>query len=227
MSDQIHRLSASGPSRRRRGWPLLLAVASLLPGYGEMLGPADASPALGTPGRHLVREAHLHLRPQVPRVPRYAIEFRARYALSYGHTFVMYGPIDDKGEFIERTVAGLHPAGDDPTPWVIGHVLPVQSETGPSNGDLDDRFVSARYRVVVSAQEYAHIVTYIQELQANSPRWHALFNNCSGFVADIGRFMGLRAPASVFIYPKDFIDQMREMNTGNDRAMAVSLTRLP
>ncbi|WP_375463467.1 hypothetical protein [uncultured Methylobacterium sp.] len=157
----------------------------------------------------------------------YAIEFRARHALSYGHTFVMYGPLDAKGNFATRTVAGLHPAGEDPTPWMVGHVLPVHSETGPSDGDLDDRYVSARYRVTMGPEEYKRVLAYIESLKMNSPSWHALFYNCGAFAADIGRYMGLRAPSSVFIYPKDFIETMQAMNEGNDRTGAPSLAATP
>lgn len=154
--------------------------------------------------------------------PRYAIEFRARYALSYGHTFIMYGRLNSKGELVDRVVAGLHPAGDDPKPWMIGHFVPVVSETGPSDGDLEDKYVSARYRVEVDEAEFNRIVAYIKDKQAHSGTWHAIFNNCSGWVADVGRYMGLSAPNSLLM-PQNFINTMKKMNEGNDRRDAQSL----
>ncbi len=157
-----------------------------------------------------------------PAKARYAIEFRSRYALSYGHTFIMYGRLNAKGQLIDRVVAGLHPAGDSPQPWMIGHLVPVPSETGPSDGDLEDEYVSARYRVEVSEAEYQRVVAYIKDKQAKSPTWHAVFNNCSSWVADVGRYMGLKSP-NPMLMPADFINTMRKMNEGNDRSSALSL----
>jgi len=152
----------------------------------------------------------------------YAIEFRSRYALSYGHTFIMYGRLNAKGQLVDRVVAGLHPAGDSPQPWMLGHIVPVKSETGPSDGDLEDKYVSARYRVTVEEPEFRRIVAYIKTKQANSGTWHAIFNNCSSWVADVGRYMGLSAPNSLLM-PEDFINGMKRMNEGNDRRTAQSL----
>ena len=149
---------------------------------------------------------------------QYFIDFRARHALSYGHTFAMFGRLDSRGRIIEREVAGLHPAGDSPVPWMIGHVVPVRSETGPSDGDLEEKYVSARYRVVLSAAEYAKVTAFIRQLQANSPLWSAVAYNCNAFVADIARYMGLKTPSSTLLYPADFINKLRDLNAGRERA---------
>ena len=69
----------------------------------------------------------------------YYVDFRARTAASYGHAFVWYGRADQK----QIEVAGLHPASESVIPYIIGHVLPVPSETGKSYGDLDDDYVTA------------------------------------------------------------------------------------
>ncbi len=58
----------------------------------------------------------------------YYVDFRARTAASYGHAFVWYGRRTDR----RVEVAGLHPAGESTVPYVLGHVLPVPSETGAS-----------------------------------------------------------------------------------------------
>jgi hypothetical protein len=144
----------------------------------------------------------------------YYIEFRSRYAQSYGHTFAMFGRLNARGQIVEREVAGLHPAGDSPVPWMIGHLVFVPSETGPSDGDLEEKYVSARYRVVLSESEYQRVTTHIKELQASSPVWHAVTYNCNAFVADIAKFMGLQTPSSTLLYPADFINSMRELNKG-------------
>src|SRR5919107_666399 len=62
---------------------------------------------------------------------KYFVEFRSRYALSYGHTFLVHGRLNDKGEIGElsaKNVAGFHPMGDGPELWTVGHVVPVPAE---------------------------------------------------------------------------------------------------
>lgn len=197
-------------SRRLSRSALLVGAAAL--GSLALLAVEPASAARGDGARSA----------RTTQSGRYAIEFRSRYALSYGHTFIMYGRLNAKGQLVDRVVAGLHPKGDSPQPWMLGHLVPVPSETGPSDGDLEDEYVSARYRVEVSEPEFRRIVAYIKDKQARSPTWHAVFNNCSSWVADVGRYMGLQAPNSMLM-PADFINTMRKMNEGNTRSSALSL----
>jgi hypothetical protein len=79
----------------------------------------------------------------------YYVDFRARTAASYGHAFVWYGRSGQR----QIEVAGLHPAGDSVIPYIVGHVLPVPSETGKSYGDLDEEYLTASYRVYMTDAE--------------------------------------------------------------------------
>jgi hypothetical protein len=155
----------------------------------------------------------------------YFIEFRSRYAASYGHTFVVHGRLTAKGEVGQLTpdqVAGLHPATESPTPWMIGHVVPVLSETGPSDGDLEEQYVSARFRVMLSEPEYRKVVAHIRERQRNSPLWHAVLYNCNAWVGDIARFMGLKAPVNTLQFPAEYITEMSELNAGRQPEIAAA-----
>ena len=204
------------PTARGLGRSALLTLPATLLAIGLLAHSATAaSDAAATPDGKVSRQLKVGK-------TQYAIEFRSRYALSYGHTFIMYGRLNSKGQLVDRVVAGLHPAGDSPNPWMLGHIVPVASETGPSDGDLEDQYVSARYRVVVDEPEFRRIVAYIKDKQAHSGTWHAIFNNCSGWVADVGRYMGLSAPNSLLM-PQNFINGMKMMNEGNDRRTALSL----
>src|SRR5690348_13907119 len=146
----------------------------------------------------------------------YYFEFRSRQAWDYGHTFVVFGRV---GEAPSRNnVAGLSPKGDDPSMWVMGHYVPVPSDTGWTDGDLEDRYITSRYRVLVSKEQYDRTVAYIRQLQAKSTTWSAELYNCNAFVADIAKFMGLKVPASSLIYPKVFVSNMRKINTGHPEA---------
>jgi hypothetical protein len=147
---------------------------------------------------------------------QYYFEFRSRQAWDYGHTFVVFGRV---GEAPSRNnVAGLSPKGDDPSMWVMGHYVPVPSDTGWTDGDLEDKYITSRYRVLVSKEQYDRTVAYIRQLQAKSTTWSVEMYNCNAFVADIAKFMGLKAPASTWIYPKVFVTNMRKINTGHPEA---------
>jgi hypothetical protein len=164
------------------------------------------------------------VRPQAPRTGRgtspisqkpYFIEFRSRSALSYGHTFAAFGRRAPDGSIRKFEVAGLHPASESPVPWMIGHFIAVPSETGPSDGDLEEQYVTARFRVDLSETEYKLLLAEIRRLQGGSPMWHAVIYNCNAFVADIGKFMGFTAPQAL-LFPDEFINGMREQNAGRE-----------
>src|SRR4029077_12732112 len=65
------------------------------------------------------------------------IEFRSRYALTYGHTYVVFGRLDAQGSMIDPEVAGLAPASPNAAPYVMGHFIPVPATTGQTDGDLE------------------------------------------------------------------------------------------
>lgn len=138
----------------------------------------------------------------------YYIEFRSRYALSYGHTYVAFGRVGSKPE-----VAGLHPKSNSEVPYVLGHFVPVPAETGWSDGDLEEAYRSASWRVKLSESQYRAIVADIRKLQARSTMWHAALYNCNAFVAEIARSMGYKAPA-IQLRPQQFVTRLREMNEG-------------
>ena len=143
----------------------------------------------------------------------YFIEFRSRYALSYGHTYVVFGRAGTNGEMINPEVAGLHPASDSEVPYVLGHFVPVPAETGWSDGDLEEAYRSASWRVMLTEAEYNGVVAKIRKLQAASPAWNATFYNCNAFVGDIARSMGYKAPPK-WLRSQQFITKLREINTG-------------
>src|ERR1700678_1292839 len=105
---------------------------------------------------------------------RYFVEFRARNAESYGHMYVMYGEVNARSEIVRREIAGFFPAGDSRNfencsvyNWTIGHVLPVPSEIGTSDGDLEEQYVLARFRVWIDAHHNQSWVAYIKERKAH------------------------------------------------------------
>ncbi|ATU92035.1 hypothetical protein [Phyllobacterium zundukense] len=192
---------------------VLLAVAlaacqtrdEIKPGY--LSGAGDDGVAVMT------TSATAKPKPSQQKESRYFIEFRSRYALTYGHSYVVFGRLDQKGQMIDPEVAGLAPASKSAVPYVLGHYVPVPSETGWSDGDLEDKYRSASWRVMLSEAEYRKVVAYIRKLKASSPVWHAALYNCNAFVADIARSMGYKAPG-IWLRPQQFIVKLRQMNGG-------------
>ena len=209
----------------RYGLPLLfcmsLAAACLqgVPAHAQMLGQVSA----GTDSEAVSRPANNYSPSH-----RYFVEFRARNAASYGHFYVMYGEVNARREVIKSEIAGFFPAGDSRTcencsvyNWTLGHVIPVSSEIGASDGDLEEQYVLARYRVWVDAAQYKRLVGYINKRKAHPGPWHAFLNNCVTFGRDVAVFLNMKVPVlmaispSVVMYPKDVVEWLRDANGGD------------
>jgi hypothetical protein len=147
----------------------------------------------------------------------YFVEFRARSAYNYGHTFLVHGRVGQR--ITKNDVVGLHPATESPIPWMIGHIIPVPSETGASDGDYEDVYIIARYRVYLSEAEYKPVLAKMREWQRSTPLWHAGVYNCNAFVGSVARYMGLQSPnpaAGHLQLPKNFINELKSVNGGKD-----------
>jgi hypothetical protein len=140
----------------------------------------------------------------------YFIEFRARSAMSYGHTFAVFGRSGQK--LTKANVVGLHPATESSVPWVVGHFIVVPSETGWSDGDIEDQYITAKYRIPLNDVQYKKLMSYVADLKAKSPLWHAVLYNCNAFVGDIAKHLGLQVPSSTLLMPKEYITELRTLN---------------
>jgi hypothetical protein len=153
---------------------------------------------------------------------RYFVEFRARNAASYGHMYVLFGEVNARHEIIKSEIAGLFPAGDAAGCencsiyyWSIGHVLPVPSEIGASDGDLEEQYVLARFRIWVDADQYKGLRAYIKQRKAEKGPWNAIFANCVIFGRGVASFLNLKMPpiaAMGLLYPQGMVEAIREAN---------------
>lgn len=155
------------------------------------------------------------------------VEFRARNAASYGHVYVMYGEANARHEVIRSEIAGLGPAGDAANclncsvyNWTVGHLIPVEGEIAATDGDLEEQYVLARYRIWIDEAQYKRLVAYIEQRKTDKVRWHAMFNNCVMFGRDVAAFLDLNVPplfdfSRGFIpYPKTAVEALRDANGG-------------
>ena len=208
----------------RYGLPLLLcaslAAAGLhgLPAHAQMTGQFGASAVAAQPS--------VPSNKYIPSKP-FFVEFRARNAASYGHMYVMYGEVNQRREVIRSEVAGFFPAGDRRNcencsvyNWTIGHVIPVASEIGASDGDLEEQYVLARYRVWIDAAQYKRLVAFIQQRKAHPTPWHAFLNNCVSFGRDVAVLLNMNVPLlmrvspAVVMYPESVVEWIRNANGG-------------
>ena len=138
----------------------------------------------------------------------YYVDFRARTAASWGHTFVWYGKTSERAV----DVAGLTPAGDVGA-YMLGYLTWVPSETGASYGDLDPEYLTAHYKVYLNEADAKRVFAFIKHLQATSKVWNAYTTNCTGFVGEIAEYMGLKTP-SRWTRPENYINELKELNSG-------------
>src|SRR5947208_380034 len=195
-----------GPKKIRRGFAVAFCVLALSAGFESAAAAQSAALAAVSPKPQAAAAPASAAHAAAPGQPapgrkkaekpgaRYFFEFRSRTALSYGHAYVVYGRLDAKGRMVDPHIGGIHPASNNVVPYMLGHFVPVPAEHGASDGDLEEQYVSARYRVIVSEAEYNRVVAYIKELEASTPVWHAVLYSCISFVSDVAKAIGLRTP---------------------------------
>src|SRR5262249_56019402 len=96
----------------------------------------------------------------------------------------------------------------------VGHVSVVVAGNGASDGDMEEKYVTARYRVMVDAATYKKVSAHINKLKSDSPVWHALLHNCVSFGNDIAGSMGLKTPNFIWLEPTDYVESLRDLNGG-------------
>jgi hypothetical protein len=208
-------------SRSLIGFGLVAALALALPvkpayAVGEA-GEASTTEAAEAPAKVAAHRA------AVAENKRYFVEFRGRSAATYGHLYILFGELNARGEVIKSKIAGLYPAGDRQdcdncslANWTIGHLIFVPSGTTATDGDLEEKYVTARYRVMLDKAQYDKLTDYVANFQANPPLWNALFKNCVSFGRDVADLLGLKVPQIMWVTPwlepEQFVTQLRELN---------------
>ena len=79
-------------------------------------------------------------------------------------------------------------------------------------GDLDAQYLTSSYRVYLNEADAKRVFAYIKHLQNTSPMWNAVTYNCTAFIGDIARYMGLKTPYTHLLYPEEWVNNLREIN---------------
>jgi len=150
----------------------------------------------------------------------YYVEFRARLgSMPYGHTYMVYGRLDEAGEPVDGTTVGLLPsmgfAG-----LVIGTVVDVPGIIGTST--LDDVMpVLNAYRRALTAEQYEELLAAIDRAEANVPDWGLFGYNCNWFAGELATAVGMQVPEATDVMPAYYVEELRIANedtTGADEA---------
>lgn len=150
------------------------------------------------------------------------VEFRARSAQTYGHTSVVFGklrrgrvPKDRKGVLLKGwyEIAGLAPASNSGTVYMLGHLVPLKATTGWTDGDDEDEYTTAKFLIKLTRKEYLQVRRLIKKRQRASKFWNATVYACVHFTADVAKDIGLKVPRG-FNLPKSWVNKLKRINRG-------------
>lgn len=137
------------------------------------------------------------------------IDFRARPGALWGHTFILYGRVDERGRPIELYHAGLYP-DDGRIGLIVGTLVPVRAAVRAVPEDFSET-PNAIYRRTLSAAQYARLKATVSRIRANDRGWHMLMHNCNSFAHRVAQSVGLHTPPTLLV-PNAWVRTLRAMN---------------
>lgn len=140
---------------------------------------------------------------------QYFVEFRARPGILVGHSFIVYGHLNSRGQPLEIRYAGIYPKNER-AGLIVGSVVPVRASVRAVDGDFEYA-ASIIYRLKLTAAEYVRLKSAVRRERATERYWHILFFNCNDFAIKIAKSIGLRTPPSLLL-PKAFVAGLRALN---------------
>jgi hypothetical protein len=167
------------------------------------------NPAAAT-GRHKPDTTGSVTADSKPSGEHYFVDFRSRPGYLFGHTFIVYGQLNERGRPIHTHYAGIYPISGQQG-LIIGSFIAVPASVRGVKDDYKER-PSNIYRLRLSPSQYAHLTHLVGHLKANHKEWNLLFANCNDFAIDVAQGMGMSTPPS-WLLPEAFIDGLRDLNS--------------
>lgn len=165
------------------------------------------SPAIAqTPSRQRVEQNVAIGRP-------YFIDFRAGLESITGHSYVVFGRLDARGQVISIQHAEIYPKDDD-AGLFVGIFVPVRASVRIKDGDSPQETV-INYRRYLSAAEYGRMMQAIRKERRHDVIWSVWLFNCNDFTSNIAEALGLRTPSSLLM-PHAYISALRLLNGRQD-----------
>jgi hypothetical protein len=138
------------------------------------------------------------------------VDFHARSGPSpLGHSFIVYGRVDDTNRTVSAKIAGFRPKSD--TMALEGVVFPVPARVGRATDDL--KVVSEIvYRRFLTSAEYRQLAAAVSRMKATQASWHLIFFNCNDFVGEMAEVLGLRRPPNSVVLPVSYVATLQALN---------------
>jgi hypothetical protein len=137
------------------------------------------------------------------------IDFRSRPGELWGHTFILYGRIDERGKPVELHRAGLYP-DDGRAGLIVGTFVPVRAAVRAIPEDHKET-PNAIYRRRLTAAQYAQLKATVAHFRATDHGWHMLTHNCNDFARMVAKSLGLRTPPAILL-PNAWVRALKAMN---------------
>jgi hypothetical protein len=140
----------------------------------------------------------------------YFVDFRSRPAYLFGHSFIVYGRLDNRGKPVETHLAGIYPI-DGQAGLIMGSaVFPVRASVRAVHGDYQER-PSNIYRRRLTSAQYTKLLRVVGGLRRSEREWNLLFKNCNDFAIEVAKGMGMTTPPS-WLPPYYFVAGLRALN---------------
>jgi hypothetical protein len=159
-------------------------------------------------------------RAQTPRLERnvaigrpYFIDFRAGLDSITGHSFVVFGRVNERGQILSMRNAEIWPDSGDPG-LLVGIFVPVRARIHVRDGDNKQEPVIS-YRRYLTEPEFATVMRAIEKERQEDMYWSVLLFNCNHFTSNVAEALGLRTPNSLLM-PHAYISALRLLNGRQD-----------
>lgn len=186
------------PFMRQIGWPALFAAAALM---------LDFAPAAAqTPQRERLERNVATGRP-------WFIDFRAGLASVTGHSYVVFGRVNERGQVLSMRHAEIWPNSGDPGLFA-GIFVPVRARVRIADGDSEQTAVIS-YRRYVTEAEFAKVMRAIEKERRQDLYWSVWLFNCNHFTSNVAEALGLRTPNDLLL-PHAYVSGLRLLNGRQD-----------
>ena len=183
---------------RRIVLPALLVVAAIA------LGAAPT--AAQTPQRERLEHNISAGRP-------YFIDFRAGMDSITGHSYVVFGRVNERGQVLSMRHAEIWPDSGD-AGLFVGIFVPVRARVRLVDGDSKQEAVIS-YRRYLTEAEYATVMRAIAQERRQDLFWSVWLFNCNHFTSNVAEALGLRTPSSLLV-PHFYVSTLRLLNGRQD-----------
>jgi len=141
----------------------------------------------------------------------YFIEFHARVYGPFGHTYMVYGPLDRNGNPVARNYIGLAPKGGAVGYAVASSPAFVPATLEPSERDFNMTPLTS-YRHILEPGQYADLLAFVANARKEDHWWNLYLNNCNSFAGEMARAAGMKSPLVPTLIPMVFVSELRDLN---------------